>query len=52
MKKCPYCGYQNTDETKVCGRCFAELPQNLSENTKENSEPDRETTRHKKRSDI
>ena len=25
MVKCPYCSCENTDDAKVCVRCFAEL---------------------------
>ena len=37
MKKCPYCGYENDEQTKVCERCKAEIPheKNLTESTKE-----------------
>lgn len=51
MKKCPYCNAENADQAEVCVKCYAAIPQNLSENTKKNSESDRET-RNKKRSDT
>ena len=39
MKKCPYCGHENDEQTKVCERCRAEIPheKKLPESTKENS---------------
>lgn len=27
MKKCPYCGYENKDNTEICAHCFANLLQ-------------------------
>lgn len=27
MKKCPYCGHENENGTKVCVKCKAEIPQ-------------------------
>ena len=26
MKKCPYCGFENEEQTEVCKRCKAGLP--------------------------
>lgn len=59
MKKCPYCHAENAEQAEVCKKCFAALPKNLSENTNENGETDRESKegeplqiRKKKRSDT
>ena len=37
MKKCPYCGHENDEQTKVCERCKAGIPRdkNLPDSTKE-----------------
>lgn len=60
MKKCPYCNAENTEQAEVCKKCFAALPQNLSDNTKDISEKDKDNkandgetlrVRNRKRSD-
>lgn len=54
MKKCPYCGHENTDEAWRCERCFAGFPakdKNFADTTKENSGTENNTKRNRKRSE-
>ena len=44
MKKCPYCGKENPDDSAVCEKCFAGFPQNEPkevETSEETEEPSR-----------
>ena len=48
--KCPYCGHENDEQAKTCGKCYAGIPheeKKLAEDTKENSENGRRSTRKK-----
>ena len=50
VKKCPYCGHMNEDESRVCDKCFAGFPHEekiLADSTKENSVKSRENKRKK-----
>lgn len=35
MKKCPFCGYENEEQTEVCFRCKAAIPHEETNKTEE-----------------
>ena len=45
MKKCPYCGFENEEQTEVCIRCKAGIPKDETNKTEEPEKAPKKRTR-------